>query len=158
MFVRHQRTLETCCVSLSILNQFVYIVLIEHFELSLAFVYLDAALVLCIICVVFIEYCWFPVFEEMSNHAHIIVLLCCGLACLTFELGSFNEPWSIPLWHPCHPVEWSQLEMSIDVPDIYFCFPTLFLRVDSGRLIDRVWFFEPVACIKTRLPILTLGL
>ena len=158
VLIGHQTTLETGCISLPLVQEFIDIVFIEHLEIFLAFVYLYIALVFCCASLGLVVDCWLPVLEEMSCHLHIVVLFCGGLAHRSLELGSLNQPSCVPLRHPGHPVERPQLEMSIDVSNIDLRLSRLLLGINSPRLTDRVRLLKPIAYVMRVIPILTLGL
>ena len=93
---------------------------VKHFELPFAFIDLDVVFVLGgAVCVLVVD-SGFPVFEEVTDHSHIVVLFSRGFVCHLLELGGFNQSGGVPLGHPCAPVEGSQFEVGIDVADIYF--------------------------------------
>ena len=93
---------------------------IKHFKLPLALIDLDVALVFGGTAGVLVIDGGFPVFEEVADHPHVVVLFSGGFVGHLLELGGFNESGGVPLGHPCASVERSQFEVGIDVADIYF--------------------------------------
>ena len=158
MSTRHQLTLKTCRIRLSILQEFVDILLIKHLELLGTLVDLHTRLVLGIASVIFVVDHRFPVLEVMTDHPHIVILFSCRLLPLVFELRRLHQPRSIPMRHPRHPVQRPQLQMRIDIPNINLSIPSPLLRVGPWRLAHRIRLLKPITYFNRDLPILTLGL
>jgi hypothetical protein len=158
VLVGQEATLEAALIGRALVEQFLNVVGPKHGAFLLPLVDLDAALLAGGAAVALVVEGRLPVLEEVRGDTHIVVLFCSGLCGQSLELRGLYQSVGVPRGQSRHAVQGSQFELGVDVADVNFCLPGLFLGVAAGGLGDGVGLFEPVACVEGDLPMRTRGL